>query len=181
MFITLGLLGILIIYLVAQYNGFVVLKTRIQEALSGIDVQLKRRADLIPNVIETVKGYASHEKEVFDRVSQARSQAMGAKNMKDKAGAENMFSETLKSLFAVAEAYPELKANQNFLELQRELVDTEDKIQSARRFYNGVVRDFNTSVESFPGNILAKIFGFKSSELFETSSEEEKQPVKVRF
>ena len=106
---------------------------------------------------------------------------MGAKNMKDKAGAENMFSETLKSLFAVAEAYPELKANQNFLELQRELVDTEDKIQSARRFYNGVVRDFNTSVESFPGNILAKIFGFKSSELFETSSEEEKQPVKVRF
>jgi len=174
-------LGAVVLGVILSFNGFVRMRNRVKEAFADIEVQLKRRYDLVPNLVETVKGYASHEKEVFDRVSQARSQAMGAKNMKDKAGAENMFSETLKSLFAVAEAYPELKANQNFLELQRELVDTEDKIQSARRFYNGVVRDFNTSVESFPGNILAKIFGFKSSELFETSSEEEKQPVKVRF
>ena len=181
MSILLIVLAAVIVAVILSYNGFVRMRNRVKEAFADIEVQLKRRYDLVPNLVETVKGYASHEKEVFDRVSQARSQAMGAKNMKDKAGAENMFSETLKSLFAVAEAYPELKANQNFLELQRELVDTEDKIQSARRFYNGVVRDFNTSVESFPGNILAKIFGFKSSELFETSSEEEKQPVKVRF
>ncbi|OGY38656.1 MAG: hypothetical protein A2418_02930 [Candidatus Brennerbacteria bacterium RIFOXYC1_FULL_41_11] len=181
MSIFLIVLGAVVLGVILSFNGFVRMRNRVKEAFADIEVQLKRRYDLVPNLVETVKGYASHEKEVFDRVSQARSQAMGAKNMKDKAGAENMFSETLKSLFAVAEAYPELKANQNFLELQRELVDTEDKIQSARRFYNGVVRDFNTSVESFPGNILAKIFGFKSSELFETSSEEEKQPVKVRF
>jgi len=181
MSIFLIVLGAVVLGVILSFNGFVRMRNRVKEAFADIEVQLKRRYDLVPNLVETVKGYASHEKEVFDRVSQARSQAMGAKNMKDKAGAENMFSETLKSLFAVAEAYPELKANQNFLELQRELVDTEDKIQSARRFYNGVVRDFNTSVESFPGNILAKIFGFKSSELFETSLEEEKQPVKVRF
>lgn len=174
-------LAIIVVAVILSFNGFVRMRNRVKEAFADIEVQLKRRYDLVPNLVETVKGYASHEKEVFDKVSQARSMAMGAKGMAEKAQAENMFSETLKSLFAVSEAYPELKANQNFLELQRELVDTEDKIQSARRFYNGVVRDFNTSVESFPGNILAGIFGFKSSELFEISTPEEKEAVKVKF
>jgi LemA protein len=179
--ILLIVLAAVAVAVILSYNGFVRMKNRVKEAFADIEVQLKRRYDLVPNLVEIVKGYASHEKEVFEKVTQARSMAMGAKGMSEKAEAENMFSQTLKSLFAVSEAYPDLKANQNFLELQRELVDTEDKIQSARRFYNGVVRDFNTSVESFPGNILAGAFGFKSSELFETSSQEEKQPVKVKF
>ena len=179
--ILLIVLAAVVVAVILSYNGFVRMRNRVKEAFADIEVQLKRRYDLVPNLVETVKGYASHEKEVFEKVTQARSMAMGAKGMTEKVEAENMFSQTLKSLFAVSEAYPELKANQNFLELQRELVDTEDKIQSARRFYNGMVRDFNTSVESFPGNILAGAFGFKSSELFETSSPEEKQPVKVKF
>lgn len=179
--ILLIVLAAIAFAVILSYNGFIRMRNRVKEAFADIEVQLKRRYDLVPNLVETVKGYASHEKEVFEKVTQARSMAMGAKGMSEKAEAENMFSQTLKSLFAVSEAYPDLKANQNFVELQRELVDTEDKIQSARRFYNGVVRDFNTSVESFPGNILAGVFGFKSSELFETSSPEEKQPVKVKF
>lgn len=170
-----------ILGVVLSYNGFVRMRNRVKEAFSDIEVQLKRRYDLVPNLVETVKGYASHEKDVFDKVSQARSMAMGAKGIAEKAEAENMFSQTLKSLFAVSEAYPELKANQNFLELQRELVDTEDKIQSARRFYNGIVRDFNTAVESFPSNLIASVFSFKQADLFETKTEAEKEPVKVKF
>lgn len=179
--IAFVVLAAILVGIALTYNSFIRMRNRVKEAFADIEVQLKRRYDLVPNLVETVKGYAKHEKEVFDKVSQARSMAMGAKSMSQKAEAENHFSETLKSLFAVSEAYPELKANQNFLELQRELVDTEDKIQSARRFYNSVVRDFNTSVESFPANLLAKLFGFRSSELFETETDEEKEPVSVKF
>jgi len=180
MFITLGLLGILIIYLVAQYNGFVVLKTRIQEALSGIDVQLKRRADLIPNVIETVKGYAKHEKTVFNDVTKARSSLMKAETVHDKAEANNMLTDALKSLFAVAEAYPDLKASANFQDLQRQLEDTEDKVAYSRQFYNSNVLEFNAKVQMFPSNLIANAFGFSAFEFFE-AEEADKQSVKVKF
>jgi len=167
-------------WLVMTYNGLVTLKNRVDEAWSDIDVQLKRRYDLIPNLINTVKGYAAHEKEVFEKVTEARTRAMGAGTAQDKAQAENMLSNTLKSLFAVAEAYPDLKANQNFLELQRELTDTEDKIQASRRFYNGNVRDFNIKIEVFPNNLIAGALNFTKREFFETA-EEQKEPVKVEF
>src|SRR4030065_1165857 len=153
--VILGIVAILIIWAIAIYNGLIRLKNRVDEAWSDIDVQLKRRYDLIPNLVNTVKGYAVHEKEVFEKVTEARTRAMGAQSAHDKAEAENMLSQTLKSLFAVAEAYPDLKANQNFLELQRELTDTEDKIQASRRFYNGNVRDFNTKIQIFPNNLIA--------------------------
>ena len=136
---------------------------------------------MIPNLVETVKGYASHEKEIFEKVTQARASAMSAQGVKEKAGAENMLSNTLKSLFAVSENYPDLKASTNFLELQRELTDTEDKIQAARRFYNTNVRDLNIKIESFPANMIAGSFGFKEMELFETANEAEREPVKVKF
>jgi LemA protein len=152
--IILVAVALIAVWLIAIYNGLIKLRNRVDEAWSDIDVQLKRRYDLIPNLINTVKGYASHEKEVFERVTEARARAMGAKDPKEQAEAENMLSDTLKSLFAVSEAYPDLKANQNFLELQRELTDTEDKIQASRRFYNGNVRDFNTKIQVFPNNIL---------------------------
>jgi LemA protein len=171
---------IVIIAVIAMYNGLIRLKNRVDEAWSDIDVQLKRRYDLIPNLVSTVKGYAAHEKEVFEKVTEARSRAMGAGTAQDKAEAENMLSNTLKSLFAVAEAYPDLKANQNFLELQRELTDTEDKIQASRRFYNGNVRDFNTKIEVFPTNIMAGMLGFSKREFFQ-AKEEEKEVVKVEF
>ncbi|MFA5770686.1 MAG: LemA family protein [Patescibacteria group bacterium] len=180
MFYALGLLGILVVYLVAQYNGFVVLKTRIHEALSGIDVQLKRRADLIPNVVETVKGYAKHEKSVFTDVTKARTALMGAKSPQEKAEADNMLSGALKSLFAVAEAYPDLKANTNFQDLQRQLEDTEDKVAYSRQFYNSNVLDFNTKVQMFPSNLIANAFVFKAFEFFE-AEEEAKKSVKVQF
>lgn len=180
MLIALGLLGVLIVYLIAQYNGFVVLKTRIQEALSGIDVQLKRRADLIPNVLETVKGYAKHEKGVFTEVTKARSALMGAKSLSEKAEADNMLSGALKSLFAVAEAYPDLKANTNFQDLQRQLEDTEDKVAYSRQFYNSNVLDFNTKIQMFPSNLIASVFAFKAFEFFE-AEEEAKKSVKVKF
>lgn len=180
MFIVLGILGILAVYLVAQYNGFVVLKTRIQEALSGIDVQLKRRADLIPNVVETVKGYAKHEKGVFTEVTKARTALMGAQSPKEKAEANNVLSGALKSLFAVAEAYPELKANTNFQDLQRQLEDTEDKVAYSRQFYNSNVLDFNTKIQMFPSNLIANAFAFKVFEFFE-AEEEAKKSVKVKF
>lgn len=180
MYLTLGLLGILVVYLVAQYNGFVVLKARIQEALSGIDVQLKRRADLIPNVVETVKGYAKHEKTVFNDVTKARASLMGAGSLKEKAQADNMLTGALKSLFAVAEAYPELKASANFQELQRQLEDTEDKVAYSRQFYNSNVLDFNSKVQMFPSNLIASAFAFKVFEFFE-AEEEAKKSVKVKF
>jgi LemA protein len=178
--IVLGIIAVLVIWAVAIYNGLIRLKNRVDEAWSDIDVQLKRRYDLIPNLVNTVKGYASHEKEVFEKVTEARTRAMGAGSAADKAQAENMLSQTLKSLFAVAEAYPDLKANQNFLELQRELTDTEDKIQASRRFYNGNVRDFNTKIQVFPNNIFAGMLGFSSREFFEAEGGE-KEPVKVEF
>ncbi len=179
-YIILGIVVVLAIWIIAIFNGFVVLKNRAKEAWSDIDVQLKRRYDLIPNLVETVKGYAAHEKQIFENVTQARASAMSATGMKDKAAAENQLSETLKSLFAVSENYPDLKASTNFLELQREITDTEDKVQAARRFYNTNVRDMNIKVESFPDNIIAKSFGFKQMELFEIV-ESEKEPVKVKF
>ena len=180
MFIVIGILVVLIVYLVAAYNGFVVLKTRIQEALSGIDVQLKRRADLIPNVVETIKGYAKHEKGVFTEVTKARTALMGAQSPKEKAQADNMLSGALKSLFAVAEAYPDLKANTNFQDLQRQLEDTEDKVAYSRQFYNSNVLDFNTKVQMFPSNLIANAFNFKAFEFFE-AEEEAKKSVKVKF
>ena len=173
-------LAIVLIWVIAIYNGLIRLKNRVDEAWSDIDVQLKRRYDLIPNLVSTVKGYAAHEKEVFEKVTEARTRAMGAGNAEAKAQAENTLSDTLKSLFAVAESYPDLKANQNFLELQRELTDTEDKIQASRRFYNGNVRDFNIKIEIFPNNLVAGMLNFSKREFFETA-EEQKNPVKVEF
>lgn len=178
--ILLVVVGVIVLYVVFVYNGLVTLRNRVSEAWSDIDVQLKRRYDLIPNLISTVKGYAAHESGVFEKVTAARSQAMQAGTAHDKAEAENMLSDTLKSLFAVAEAYPDLKANQNFLELQRELSDTENKIQASRRFYNGNVLELNNKIDMFPSNIVAGAFSFKKSEFFEVT-EAEKEPVKVQF
>jgi LemA protein len=180
MYIAIGILVLLVVYLVAGYNGFVVLKTRIQEALSGIDVQLKRRADLIPNVVETVKGYVKHEKGVFTEVTKARTALMGAETPKEKAQADNMLTGALKSLFAVAEAYPDLKASANFQDLQRQLEDTEDKVAYSRQFYNSNVLDFNAKVQMFPTNLIANAFAFKAFEFFE-AEEEAKKSVKVKF
>jgi LemA protein len=170
------------LWAVVAYNRFVARTNRVKEAWADIDVQLKRRYDLIPNLIETVKGYASQEQEVFQKVTEARSNAMQAGSTAEHADAENMLSGTLKSLFAVSEAYPDLKSNQNFLELQRELSDTENKIQAARRFYNGNVRDLNIAVESFPSNMIAKAFGFKNADLFElVEGDVARENVAVKF
>lgn len=167
-------------WLITVYNSLIALRMKTDEAVADIDVQTKRRYDLIPNLVETVKGYASHESGVFEKVTQARSMAMGAKNLHDKAVAENMLSDTLKSLFAVSENYPELKANVNFLELQKTLTDIEEKIQASRRFYNGMVRDFNTKIQVFPTNLVAGILSFKAREFFE-AEEAAKQNVQVKF
>lgn len=172
---------VVVLWLIAIYNGLIKMKNRTDEAWSDIDVQLKRRYDLIPNLIETVKGYATHEKELFEKVTQARTAAMGAENPNEKAEKENILSGTLKSLFAVSENYPDLKANENFLELQRELTDTEDKIQASRRFYNGNVRDINIKIQQFPNNLIAGALGFKKRDFFETENEAEREPVKVAF
>lgn len=179
--IVLIALGLVVLWLIFTYNSFVSRINRAKEALSDIDVQTKRRYDLIPNLVSTVKGYATHESAAFENVTKARSAAMGATSMHDKEGAENMLTGALKSIFAIAEAYPDLKANQNFLELQRELSDTENKIQAARRFYNGTVRDLNTAVESFPGNLIASGFKFSRMDLFELSDAAQGEPVKVQF
>jgi len=172
---------LILLWLVLAYNGLVRTRTRAQEGYSDIDVQLKRRYDLIPNLVESVKGYAAHESSVFENVTRARTAAMQASG-NAKADAENQLSGALKSLFAVSENYPELKANQNFLNLQNELTDTEDKIQAARRFYNGMVRDLNTKIQTFPTNIFANMFGFQKMDFFGTDlSASEKQPVQVKF
>ncbi len=168
------------LWAVVLYNRLVNLRNRVKEAFADIEVQLKRRYDLIPNLVETVKGYAAHEKGVFEKVTEARTRAMGAQSVHEKAEAENMLSQTLKSLFAVSENYPDLKASVNFLELQRELRDAEDKIQAARRFYNTMVMALNTGIESFPGNIVARIFSFKLQEFFDANEEERKTP-QVKF
>lgn len=182
--IILVLLGIIILWVIATYNSLIKMRNRVAEAWSDIDVQLKRRYDLIPNLIETVKGYAAHEKTVLQNVTEARTRAMAAEAKGDVRGAaqaENMLADALKSLFAVAENYPNLKANENFLELQRDLRDTEDKIQAARRFYNGNVRDFNIKQETFPSNLIAATFAFKKAEFFEIGEAAEREAPKVKF
>jgi len=172
---------IILLWVIYTYNRLITLRNRTKEAWADIDVQLKRRYDLIPNLVETVKGYAAHERELFEKVTEARTKAMAAQTVKEKGEAENFLSQTLKSLFAVAENYPDLKASVNFLELQRELTDTENKIQAARRFYNGNVRDLNIKIESFPSNIIAKIFNLQKAEFFEIEEVAAKEPVKVQF
>jgi LemA protein len=172
--------GVLILWAIALFNGLIKLRNRVDEAWSDIDVQLKRRYDLIPNLIETVKGFAKQESGVLESVTEARTRAMGASDPKDQIEAENMLSGTLKTLFAVSENYPDLKSNENFLELQRELSDTENKIQASRRFYNGNVRDFNTKIQTFPNNMIAGTLSFKERDFFE-AGEEEKKNVKVEF
>jgi len=179
--IFFAIIILLALWIAGAYNGLVKLKNRAKEAWADIDVQLKRRYDLIPNLVEIVKGYAAHEKEVFEKVTEARSNAMKAETMKEKAQAENILSDTLKTLFAVSEAYPDLKASANFLELQRELTDTEDKIQAARRFYNGNIRDLNIKIESFPVNLIASTFGFQKMELFELVETLEREAPKITF
>lgn len=174
------IIALIIFWIIAIYNGLIKLRNRTQEAWSDIDVQLKRRHDLIPNLVETVKGYATHEKETLKQVIEARNMAMQAGSIHDKENAENMLSQTLKSIFALSESYPDLKANQNFLQLQDELSDTENKIQAARRFYNGNVRDFNTKLEVFPTNIIGNMLGFKNFEFFEANAEEKKN-VNIKF
>lgn len=184
LWIVLGVLALLVIIFFVMYNGLVRLRVRVDEAWSDITVQLKRRADLIPNLIETVKGYAAHESSVFQNVTEARSAVLDAtkEGPKKTAEAENMLEGALKSLFAVAEAYPDLKANENFLNLQHELVDTEDKIQASRRFYNGGVRDLNTKVQTVPSNIVASIAGIKNREFFEVEDMASvEKPVEVKF
>lgn len=172
-----------VLAVVLMYNGLVTLKNRTEEAWSDIDVQMKRRYDLIPNLVNTVKGYATHEQTAFEKVTEARTKAMSATGVADKGQAENMLTGALKSVFAIAEAYPDLKANQNFLALQQELSDTENKIQASRRFYNGNVRDLNTKIETFPSNIIAGMFTFTKREFFELDETEvaAKQPVEVKF
>lgn len=184
LWIILGAVVVLGIFLWATYNALVTLRVRVDEAWSDITVQLKRRADLIPNLVNTVKGYAAYETSVFEKVTEARSALQNAGSVKEAAAAENMLEDALKSLFAVAEAYPDLKANQNFLDLQNELVDTEDKIQASRRFYNGGVRDLNTKIQIFPNNIFAGMLGFKQRDFFELGEAEQEvveKPVDVKF
>jgi len=178
--IIIGVIVLVILWLITVYNSLIKLKNRVKEAWSDIDVQLKRRYDLIPNLIETVKGYASHEKETLENVIKARNLAMQTQDPKAKADTESALSATLKSIFALSESYPDLKANQNFLKLQDELSDTENKIQAARRFYNTNVRDFNTKIQVFPTNIIANILKFTAYDFFEASADE-KQNVEVKF
>lgn len=182
--IILAVVALIGIFLWVTYNSLVTLRIRVDEAWSDINVQLKRRLDLIPNLVETVKGYAKHESGVFEAVTEARANVINAKGVQETAAAENQFEGALKSLFAVAEAYPDLKANQNFVELQRELVDTEDKIQGSRRFYNSGVTALNTKIQTFPANIVAGMFGFKNRDFFdvdETEREAANKPVDVKF
>ena len=183
MYIFLGILGVIGLWVIFAYNRFVSFINRAKEAWSDIEVQLKRRYGLIPNLVETVKGYATHEKTAFENVTKARAAAMGAGSLEEKGKAEMGLAGALKSVFAIAEAYPELKANQNFLSLQTELSDTENKIQSARRFYNGNVRDLNIMIEQFPANIIANVFHFAKMEFFELEADQQsaKEPVKVSF
>lgn len=182
--IVIAVIAIVVIAGVAMYNSLVRANVRVDEAWSDITVQLKRRADLIPNLVETVKGYAKQEKEVFENVTKARSAIVNANGVKETAEADNMLTGALKSVFAVAEAYPQLKSNENFAQLQAELTDTEDKIQASRRFYNGSARDLNIKVQTFPTNIFAGMLGFKKREFFELDEAETaavKNPTQVKF
>lgn len=177
------ILAVLILWVAWAYNNFVRLVNRTKEAWADIDVQLKRRYDLIPNLVSTVQGYAKHEKSTFEKVTEMRSKAISAQGTAEQGKAENMLTQALRSVFAVAENYPDLKANENFLELQRELSDTENKIQAARRFYNTNVRDLNTSLESFPQNVVGNVFKFESNEFFELDEDQAaaREPVEVKF
>ena len=180
--IIIIVIAVLLVALILVYNGLVKARIRVDEAWSDINVQLKRRYDLIPNLVNTVKGYATHEKSVFEEVTKARTAAMGATGIEQKAHAENMLEGTLKSLFAVSEAYPDLKANENFKGLQDELTDTEDKIQASRRFYNGNVRDYNIKLQVFPTNLLAGMLGFTHRDFFEVENQAEvEKPVEVKL
>ena len=186
LYISIAIVVLVLLYGIGSYNGFVTLVNRAKEASSDIEVQEKRRYDLIPNLVNTVKGYAAHESGTLEKVIEARNQAMasmsGSGTMADKAAAENQLSGTLKSLFALSESYPDLKANASFLSLQTELTDTEDKMQAARRFYNSNVRDLNIAVERFPGNVIAGMFHFSKMELFDLpDGDAAKQPVEVKF
>jgi LemA protein len=184
LWIILGVVALVVIFVWATYNSLVTLRIRVEEAWSDINVQLKRRLDLIPNLIETVKGYAKHESGVFTAVTEARANVINANGVKETAAAENQFEGALKSLFAVAESYPDLKASQNFVELQNELVDTEDKIQASRRFYNSGVTALNTKIQTFPANIVAAIFKFTNRDFFdvdELEREAANKPVEVKF
>lgn len=184
LWIILGVVVVLAIFVWATYNSLVTLRVRVEEAWSDISVQLKRRLDLIPNLVETVKGYAKHESGVFTAVTEARANVVNANGVKETAAAENQLEGALKSLFAVAESYPDLKANENFVELQRELVDTEDKIQGARRFYNSGVTNLNTKIQTFPANVVAGMFGFANRDFFEVDASEQEaanKPVDVKF
>ncbi len=182
-FIILAIVVIAALWFIVTYNRFITYVQRAKEAWADIDVQLKRRYDLIPNLVNTVKGYMTHESSTFEKITEARTKAMSAGSLADKTHAEDMLSGALKSLFAVAENYPELKANTNFLELQRELSDTENKIQAARRFYNGNVRDLNIRIDSFPSKIVASVFKFDKMEFFELSESDAaaRNPVEVKF
>lgn len=182
LYIIIGVIALIVLWLIATYNGLITKRNRVDEGWSDIEVQLKRRHSLIPNLIETVKGYASHESKVFEEVTQARTQAISAKTPQEHMQAENMLSGALKILFAVAEAYPDLKANQNFAKLQDELTDTEDKIQAARRFYNSQARDYNTAIQQVPTNIVANAFHFTKREFYDLDeTPEAREDVKVKF
>lgn len=181
-YILLAVVAVLVIAFIAIYNSLQTLKIRVDEAWSDITVQLKRRYDLIPNLVETVKGYATHEKEVFEKVTEARANALNAQGVKETAAAENQFEGALKSLFAVSENYPQLRATENFQQLQAQLTDTEDKIMASRRFYNGGVRDLNTKLQVFPSNVVGGMFGIKPREFFEVENQAEvEKPVDVKF
>lgn len=179
--IVLVIVVVLAIWLVSAYNGFVKLRNKVEEAFAAMDVSLKKRYDLIPNYVETVKGYAKHESETLEKVIVARNAAMSSTSPEEQIANDNILSGTLKSLFALSEAYPDLKANQNFLQLQDQLQRIEEEIAGSRRYYNGVVNKFNTSIEMFPGNILAGIFGFKRKPLYEVNDAQERENVKVSF
>lgn len=179
--VVLGIVVLILVMLIVMYNGLVQLRVRCDSAWSDIDIQLKRRHDLIPNLVETVKGYAAHEKGTFENIAKFRNQAIQATGPADKAVAENQLTGALRQLFAVAEAYPELKASEEFTQLQASLNQTEDAIQNARRYYNAVVRDLNTKIQSFPTNLLASSFGFTQRQFFEISEPTDREPVQVKF
>jgi LemA protein len=182
MWIIIAVIVVLVIVVVVLYNSLVTTRVRVEEAWSDITVQLKRRLDLIPNLVNSVKGYATHEREVFERVTEARANALNAQGVKETAEAENIFEGALKSLFAVAENYPQLRATENFQQLQAELTDTEDKIMASRRFYNGAARELNIKIDTFPSNLVAGMFGFKKREFYETADQATaEKPVEVKF
>ncbi len=180
LYILAGIIFVILLWLLATYNSLVTLRNRVREAWSQIDVQLKRRSSLIPNLVETVKGYAKHEKEVFENVTKARSALLGAKGPQEAAAANNQLSGALKSLFAVAENYPQLRASENFKELQEEISDTETKVAAARQFYNTNVLDLNNSIETFPSALIANLFNFQKADFFQ-ATDEEKADIKVKF